>query len=109
MAEKPPVSFDDNNAPSLTVLQESGASYGWPLHLLSQWHYTPPASVSEPGTLALWLVDKTVKVTGDELDKIAAVLAEGKGGKLQAVGERYRSQRTKGAAYIVSIEIEQAG
>ena len=109
MAEKTPASFDDNNAPSLTVQLESGAFYGWPLHLLSQWHYNPPASVSEPSMLALWLVDKVVKVTGDDLEKIAAVLAEGKGGKLQAIGERYRSQRTKGAAYIVSIQIEQAG
>lgn len=98
------ISFDDNNAPSLTVHAE-GLILGWPLHLLAEWAHAKGDGLE---MLTLKVADRQVSVSGADLKFIAEALASGKGGIIYAHGERYLSTRSdKGKSpYVISIKVD---
>jgi hypothetical protein len=102
-AEQAPASFSDNGCPTLTLEMSDGRRYGWPLHLLACWAFSP----GNDQRLELTLGDgESVSLRGVNLDEITEALDQGKGGQIMERDLRYLPLASKGRAFVTEISVK---
>jgi hypothetical protein len=88
----------------LILVQRNGAVEGFPLTWLYRWQWQPGATQER---LAISLTDHEVTVHGKQLDRVAELLSNGKGLRLQIKDARYQSLLRPNEIFITAITIQQ--
>lgn len=87
----------------LILVQQDGALEGFPLTWLYRWQWHPAATQER---LTISLTDHEVAIDGKHLDRVAELLSNGKGLRLQIKDARYQSLLRPNEILITSIAIQ---
>ncbi len=100
---EPPCCASEDSHRCLILVQRNGAVEGFPLTWLYRWQWRPSATQER---LAISLADHEVTIHGKQLDRVAELLSNGKGLRLQIKDTRYQSLLRPNEILISTITIQ---
>lgn len=100
---EPACCISEDSHRCLILVQRNGAVEGFPLTWLYRWQWQPGATQER---LAIGLTDHEVTIHGKQLDRVAELLSNGKGLRLQIKDARYQSLLRPNEILITAITIQ---